>query len=160
MKISFTLPIAAPAYNNEAAHQEVLAMMKRGERLAMFFAIDKYGCEIVRVESHTTERFSYQLNEEALNWLLAYLIKGETEDGAVDPTKPNKADGMDSDSFRKAMLMEFVKAKLGNLQLLPGFLDRPGRLTATASFNNGAIKFFTQRDEEIEGFLRENKLVG
>lgn len=135
-------------------------MMARGERMVMFFAIDKYGCETVRIESRTTQRFTYQLNQNALNWLLGYLTSGITDDCEVDPSTPVKASETSDDSFRKNMLKAFVNAKVGNFQTRPAFLDRPGRLTTTATFKHGSIQFFTERDTEIENFLQEHKLIG
>ena len=111
------VPATVEVYNNAEAHKEVRAMMARGERMAMFFALDKYGCETVRIESRTTQRFTYQL-------------------------------------------MAFVNANVGNFQTRPAFLDRPGRLTTTATFKHGSIQFFTERDTEIENFLQEHKLIG
>ena len=147
-------------YNNVEAHKEVRAMMARGERVSMFFAIDKYSCETVRIESRTTQRFTYQLNQNSLNWLIGYLTEGTTDDCEVDPSTPVKTTETNSDSFRKNMLMAFVKAKVGNFQTLPAFLDRPGRLTTTATFKHGSILFFMERDEEIENFLQEHRLIG
>lgn len=147
-------------YNNVEAHKEVRAMMARGERVSMFFAIDKYGCETVRIESRTTQRFTYQLNQNSLNWLIGYLTAGTTDDCEVDPSTPVKTTETSGDSFRKNMLMAFVNAKVGNFQTLPAFLDRPGRLTTTATFKHGSILFFMERDEEIEKFLQEHRLIG
>lgn len=147
-------------YNNVEAHKEIRAMMARGERMAMFFALDKYGYETVRIESRTTQRFTYQLSQDSLNWLLGYLANGTTEDCGVDPTAPVKTSETSDDSFRKNMLMAFVNANMGNFQTRPAFLDRPGRLTTTASFKHGSIQFFTERDAEIENFLQEHKLIG
>lgn len=162
-KMNYTInvkPATTEVYNNAEAHKEVRAMMARGERMAMFFALDKYGCETVRIESRTTQRFTYQLNQNSLNWLLGYLANGTTEDCDVDPSAPVKTSETSDDSFRKAMLMAFVNAKVGNFQTRPAFLDRPGRLTTTATFKHGSIQFFTERDEEIENFLQEHKLIG
>lgn len=162
-KMNFTIyvkPVVTEVYNNREAHNEVRAMMARGERMAMFFALDKYGYETVRIESRTTQRFTYQLNQQGLNWILGYLMNGTTEDCDVDPNNPTKTNETTDDGFRKNMLMAFVKANIGNFQTRPAFLDRPGRLTTTATFKHGAIQFFTERDAEIEEFMQEHKLIG
>lgn len=153
-------PATSANYNNVDAHKEVRAMMTRGERMAMFFALDKYGCETVRIESRTTQRFSYQLNQGSLDWLIGYLANGTMEDCDVDPSTPLKTSETSDDDFRKKMLMAFVNAGVGNFQTRPAFLDRPGRLTTTATFKHGSIQFFTERDEEIENFLQKHKLIG
>lgn len=153
-------PAATEVYNNLEAHNEVRAMMARGERMVMFFAIDKYGYETVRIESRTTQRFTYQLSQQGLNWILGYLMNGTIEDSEVNPNNPTKTNETTDDSFRKNMLMEFVNAKIGNFQTLPAFLDRPGRLTTTATFKHGTIQFFTERDAEIEEFMQDHKLIG
>ena len=146
-------------YNNEAAHNEVRSMMERGERLKIFFCIDHNGFESARIESNTTKRFTYQLTQESLNWILGYLTQGITEDNRLDPTPKEKSTEPDGNTFCKKLLMEFVNARLGNFQTVPEFLSRPGRLTTTANFKNGSIMFFIDRDDEIEGFLRDRKMI-
>lgn len=162
-KMNYTINVKSATvevYNNAEAHKEVRAMMARGERMAMFFTLDKYGCEAVRIESRTTQRFTYQLNQDSLNWLLGYLTNGTMDDCNVDPSAPVKTSETSNDIFRKNMLMAFVNAGVGNFQTLPAFLDRPGRLTTTATFKHGSIQFFTERDIEIENFLQDHKLIG
>lgn len=161
--MNFTIsakPATTEKYNNVEAHNEVRAMMARGERMAIFFALDKFGYETVRIESRTTQRFSYQLSQQGLNWILSYLMNGTTEDCEVDPNNPTKTSEATDDGFRKNMLMAFVDANIGNFQTRPAFLDRPGRLTTTATFKHGSILFFTERDAEIEEFMQEHKLIG
>ena len=125
----------------------------------MFLCIDHNGYESLRIESSTTKRFTYQLTQEGLDWVLGYLTKGIVEDNSLDPTPSAKSDETNDNDFRKKMLMAFVEANVGNFQTLPAFLDRPGRLTTTASFRNGSIIFFLDRDDEIEGFLRDRKMI-
>lgn len=146
------------AYNNEAAHNELRSMMERGERLKMFFCVDSYGYECLKIESNTTTRFTYQLTQEGMDWIIDYLTQGNVDDNNLDPTPKEKTEET-SDNFRKKMLMAFVEAKVGNFQTLPAFLSRPGRLTSTASFKYGSIMFFLERDEEIEDFLRDKKMI-
>ena len=73
------------SYNNTAAHTELKAMMNRNERLSLYFTIDRYGDEAIRVESKTTKNFAYQIDQEAFAWVMNYLMKGETEDFNVKP---------------------------------------------------------------------------
>ena len=76
---------AEQSYDNTAAHSELKAMMNRGERLSLYFTIDRYGYEAIRVESKTTKNFAYQIKQEAFAWVMNYLMKGETEDFNVKP---------------------------------------------------------------------------
>lgn len=152
-------PTTEEIYNNVEAHKDIRAMMSRGERLAMFFAIDKYGYATVRIESKTTRRFTYQLNPNSFKWLVKYLMFGKAEDYEVDPSAPVKSSHANSYMFRRNMLIAFVKTNIGNFQTLPAVLDRPGKLTTTVTFKHGSILFFTERDDEIENFLRKHKLI-
>ena len=118
------------SYDNTAAHSELKAMMNRSERLSLYFTIDRYGYEAIRVESKTTKNFAYQIDQAAFAWVMNYLMKGETEDFNVKPE-----------------------------QFTPEFRDRTGKLTAVANFRNGTILFFMERDEEITDYLREKGLI-
>ena len=42
---------AEQSYDNTAAHSELKAIMNRSERLSLYFTIDRYGYEAIRVES-------------------------------------------------------------------------------------------------------------
>lgn len=140
------------------AYKQLKAMMARNERLSIYFSIDQYGFEIARIESKTVAPFNFQLNQESFDWLMVYLIQGKT-DKDVDPTQLKKSEEKDRDLFRANLMKAFIDANLGQFQFVPAFLDRPGRLTATAKFKNGTIKFFTVRDESTEQFLHEHSIV-
>ena len=144
MKYDFNgiMPQIEQVYNNTAAHSELKAMMNRNERLSLYFTIDRYGYEAIRVESKTTKNFAYQIDQAAFAWVMNYLMKGETEDFNVKPE-----------------LKLFVENRIGNIQFTPEFRDRTGKLTAVASFRNGTILFFMERDEEITDYLREKGLI-
>lgn len=147
------------SYNNVAAHEELKAMMNRGERLQFYFTIDRFGCEAVRVESKTTKGFNYQLSQEGFDFLMNYMMKGETEDVSVNPTETIKAENEEADEYRREMMKLFIENNIGHLQFTPEFRDRSGRLTATATFRNGTILFFTNRDVATVEYLREKGLV-
>lgn len=153
------MPQAEQSYNNTAAHTELKAMMNRNERLTLYFTIDRYGYEAIRVESKTTKNFAYQINQEAFAWVMNYLMKGETEDFNVKPDAVAKSEEIDANKFRKDMLKLFVENKIGNIQFTPEFRDRTGKLTAVGNFRNGTILFFMERDEEITDYLREKGLI-
>ena len=78
------------SYDNTAAHTELKAMMNRSERLSLYFTIDQYGYEAIRVESKTTKNFAYQIDQAAFAWVMNYLMKGETEDFNVKPEQNRK----------------------------------------------------------------------
>lgn len=161
MKYNFNdiMPHVEQSYNNTAAHTELKAIMNRSERLNLYFTIDQYGYEVIRVESKTTKNFAYQINQEAFAWVMNYLMKGETEDFNVNPEAVAKSEETDANKFRKDMLKLFVENGIGNIQFTPEFRDRTGKLTAVANFRNGAILFFMERDEEITNYLREKGLI-
>ena len=149
MKYSFSRAnstVVAGSYNNNEAHKELQGMMNRNERIQLYFTVDRFGCEAIRVESKTTSGFNYQLNQTSFNWVMNYLIKGETEDINVNPSEIEKSEFEDADSFRLSMMKLFIESGVGRLQFTPEFRDRSGRLSATASFRNGTILFFTKRD--------------
>ena len=109
---------AEQSYDNTAAHSELKAMMNRSERLSLYFTIDQYGYEAIRVESKTTKNFAYQINQEAFAWVMNYLMKGETEDFNVKPEAVTKSEETDANKFRKDMLKLFVENRIGNIQKL------------------------------------------
>lgn len=153
------IPNVVERYNNLEAHNEVKAMMIRGERVQFYLTIDRYGYEAIRIESKTTKNFAYQLNQESFNWIMKYLMNGETEDLTVKPDEVVKSEETDANKFRKDMLKLFVENGIGNIQFTPEFRDRQGKLTATATFRNGVILFFIERDEDITEYLREKGLI-
>ena len=152
-------PQVEQSYDNTAAHTELKAMMNRNERLTLYFTIDRYGYEAIRVESKTTKNFAYQIDQEAFAWVMNYLMKGETEDFNVKPDAVAKSEERDANKFRKEMLKLFVENGVGNIQFTPEFRDRTGKLTAVANFRNGTVLFFMERDEEITSYLRERGLI-
>lgn len=157
MKFNFNgiMPIVADSYNNIEAHNELKAMMNRGERIQLYFTIDQFGYEAIRVESKTTKNFAYQLNQESFNWVMNYLMKGETEDLNVKAAEVVKSEETDSNKFREDMLKLFVENGIGNIQFTPEFRDRQGKLTATATFKHGTILHFAERTDELTDYLRE-----
>jgi len=90
---------------------------------------------------------------------MKYLMNGETEDLTVKPDEVVKSEETDANKFRRDMLKLFVENGIGNIQFTPEFRDRQGKLTATATFKNGVILFFVERDEEITNYLREKGLI-
>lgn len=146
-------------YPNAEAHQELKAMMNRGEKITVNFYLNKDGYEVVYVESRTTQSFQYILTEAGLAWIIGYLKKGETEDFKVEPTTLTKSDETSVNSYRKNMLKAFVENKIGNIQFTPEFRDRTGKLSGIANFANGRILFFVERDEDITEYLRDKGLI-
>lgn len=157
--INGIMPNVVERYNNIEAHNELKAMINRGERVQLYFTIDRFGYEAIRVESKTTKNFAYQLNQESFNWVMKYLMNSETEDFTVKPDELVKSEETDANKFRKNMLKLFVDNGIGNIQFTPEFRDRQGKLTASATFRNGVILFFIERDEDITEYLREKGLI-
>ena len=65
LNLNGIMPQKEQTYDNMAAHTELKAMMNRSERLTLYFTIDQYGYEAIRVESKTTKNFAYQINQDA-----------------------------------------------------------------------------------------------
>lgn len=152
-------PTTESVYPNIEAHNELKAMMNRGERIMLSFGIDRFGYEVVYPQSKTTEWFAYQLNPQNFQWLMGYLKEGKTEDFKLDPMKLNKSEYTDAKTFRADMLKMFVENKLGNIQFTPQLRDRSGKLSAIASFRYGIISFRVDRTEEICEYLRDKGLI-
>lgn len=153
------LLISAPTYDNKGAHEQLKGMMARKERLSIYFSIDNAGYEFAKIESKTVSGFKYRLNQESFDWIMGYLIHGKTDNDKVNPIDLQQAEDTDPDLLRTNIMKQFIEAGLGQFQVAPAFLDRSGRLTATARFSYGTIKFFTVRDEDIESFLKEHSLI-
>lgn len=151
--------VSAPTYDNKGAHEQLKGMMARKERLSIYFSIDNAGYEFAKIESKTVSGFKYQLNQESIVWIMGYLTQGKTDNDKVDPTNIKQSEETDPDLLRANIMKQFIEAGLGQFQVTPAFLDRLSRLTATARFSYGTIKFFTVRDEDIESFLKEHSLI-
>lgn len=152
-------PTTETLYPNTESHNELKAMMNRGERITLSFGIDRFGYEVVYPQSKTTEWFCYQLNPQNFQWLMSYLAEGKTEDFNLDPMKLEKSDYADANTFRAEMLKMFVENRLGNIQFTPQIRDRIGKLSAVASFRHGIISFRVERTEEMTEYLREKGLI-
>lgn len=151
--------VSAPTYDNKGAHEQLKGMMARKERLSIYFSIDNAGYEFAKIESKTVSGFKYRLNQESFDWIMGYLTQGKTDNDKVDPTNIKQSEETDPDLLRANIMKQFIEAGLGQFQVTPAFLDRLSRLTATARFSYGTIKFFTVRDEDIESFLKEHSLI-
>lgn len=151
--------VSAPTYDNKGAYEQLKGMMARKERLSIYFSIDNAGYEFAKIESKTVSGFKYRLNQESFNWIMGYLIHGKTDNDKVDPTNIKQSEDTDPDLLRTNIMKQFIKAGLGQFQVTPALLDRQNKLTATARFSYGTIKFFTVRDEDIESSLQEHRLI-
>lgn len=162
MKIKFigtTIPSSEnESYDNMGAHSELKSMMQNHDRLMAFFDVDKDGYEVIKVESNSVSRFSYQINEKSLSWFLNYLDSGEYEDFEIDPKDVHKVENKDGNSFRKEMIKEFESSGI-HLQYTPTFRDKKDKLTANANFRFGRVFFFVYRDDDIMDYLREKNLI-
>lgn len=157
--MAFVQPTSETVYPNTEAHNELKAMMNRGERIILSFGIDRFGYEVVYLQSKTTEWFGYQLNPQNFQWLMGYLKEGKTEDFSLDPMQLEKSDYSDANTFKTEMLKMFVENKLGNIQFTPQLRDRSGKLSAVASFRHGIISFRVERTEELCEYLLDKGLI-
>ena len=152
-------PTTETVYPNTEAHNELKAMMNRGERITLSFGIDRFGYEVVYPQSKTTEWFGYQLNPQNFQWLMGYLKEGKTEDFSLEPMQLEKSEYADTNTFKTEMLKMFVENKLGNIQFTPQLRDRSGKLSAVASFRHGIISFRVARTEGLCEYLRDKGLI-
>lgn len=145
-------------YNNLAAHNEVKAMMKRKERIDVrFYTARKDGVPSAIVESKRVEKFTLQLNEKELNWLIYYLIKGEDNGAETEPMNVKPYETEEKGDFQVNLFQQMVKG--GYIpQLTPGFRVPAGRVKANIQFLYGIVVFYMVETEELNEFIEENNL--
>ena len=157
-KFHFTLqPAQAVAqYDNEGAFQQLLSMMKRGERIDLKFFTSKDNHPSVWAESRTVAGFRYDVSSETFESLLQYLRTGSYESFEKCQSEPDELD--EGADFQMMIMKQFIEGGV-LLQYVPQFREYAGKVTASISFLKGKIIFRVNRTEELMDYLRENNQI-
>lgn len=160
-----------PSFDNQAAHNELKKLMEKGTILELFFSIDKEGYRTIRVKELpikgkeiTSPTIEYRLNEEAVIWLINYLVNGFTDDSDVNPLQPiDPIKGVTGDEWRLFMLETLLKKILIKLKLIDiqkevnKAITRNHESAYYMNFRFGIIRFFFKKDNGVKKLLKEKQ---
>ena len=147
-------PIQSTAnYDNEGAFNQLLSMMKRGERIDFKFFTSRDNHPSTWAESRTVAGFRLDLSTETFAGIMDYLISGHYElfeKGQVEPD--SLVEGSD---FQLGLMKDFIESGRV-LQYVPQFREYADKVTASISYMKGKIIFRLNRTQELMDYLREN----
>lgn len=150
-------PIQSTAnYDNEGAFNQLLSMMKRGERIDLKFFTSKDNHPSVWAESRTVAGFRYDVSSESYDSLLHYLRTGNYELFEKCQSEPDELD--EGTDFQLMVLKQFVEGGI-MLQYVPLFREYSDKITASVSYLKGKIIFRVNRTQELMDYLRENNQI-
>ena len=157
-KFIFTLQPAQATmeYDNEGAFQQLLQMMKRGERIDLKFFTSKDSHPSVWAESRTVAGFRYDLSSESYSGLMEYLMTGKYEVFEKSLSEPSVLD--EGADFQLMVMKQFIESGRV-LQYVPQFREYADKVTASISYMKGKILFRVNRTEELMEYLRENNQI-
>jgi len=157
-KFVFTLqPTQATiVYDNEGAFQQLLQMMKRGERIDLKFFTSKDNHPSVWAESRTIAGFRHDLSSESYSGLMEYLMTGKYEAFGKSLSEPDVLD--EGADFQLMVMKQFIESGRV-LQYVPQFREYADKVTASISYMKGKIIFRVNRTEELMEYLRENNQI-
>lgn len=157
-KFIFTLQPAQATmeYDNEGAFQQLLQMMKRGERIDLKFFTSKDSHPSVWAESRTVAGFRYDLSSESYSGLMEYLMTGEYEVFEKSLSEPSVLD--EGADFQLMVMKQFIESGRV-LQYVPQFREYADKVTASISYMKGKIIFRVNRTQELMEYLRENNQI-
>ena len=141
-------------YDNQGAHDTLVAMMNRKEYITVKFGTDKGNYPYAWVESKTTAGFKYLLKEQTLNGIIAYLMAGNVTDFDNDPMNIEPLKDKDSE-FKLEIVKNFIKTGK-NIQWTPLFRERPEVIKGIKAFEYGKIIFRLKREIATLDYLREH----
>ena len=141
-------------YDNQGAHDTLVAMMNRKEYITVKFGTDKGNYPYAWVESKTTAGFKYLLKEQSLNGIIAYLMTGDVTDFDNDPINVEPLKDEDSE-FKLEIVKNFIKTGK-NIQWTPLFRERPEVIKGIKAFEYGKIIFRLKREIATLDYLREH----
>ena len=147
---------ATMEYDNEGAFQQMLSMMKRGERIDLKFFTSKDNHPSVWAESRTVAGFRYDLSSESYSGLMEYLMTGKYEVFEKSLSEPSVLD--EGADFQLMVMKQFIESGRV-LQYVPQFREYADKVTASISYMKGKIIFRVNRTEELMEFLRENNQI-
>lgn len=157
-KFIFTLQPAQATmeYDNEGAFQQLLQMMKRGERIDLKFFTSKDSHPSVWAESRTVAGFRYDLSSESYSGLMEYLMTGKYEVFEKSLSEPSVLD--EGADFQLMVMKQFIESGRV-LQYVPQFREYADKVTASISYMKGKIIFRVNRTQELMEYLRENNQI-
>jgi len=153
---SFLPAQAVAQYDNEGAFQQMLSMMKRGERIDLKLFTSKDNHPSVWAESRTVAGFRYDVSSETFESLLQYLRTGSYESFEKCQSEPDELD--EGADFQLMVLKQFVEGGV-MLQYVPQFREYADKVTASISYMKGKIIFRVNRTQELMDYLRENNQI-
>ncbi len=146
---------ATVEYDNEGAFNQLLSMMKRGERIDLKLFNSKDNHLSVWAESRTVAGFRYDVSSESFSGLMEYLRTGKYEAFEKSQSEPAVLDNTD---FQLLIMKKHVEAGI-ILQYVPQFREYADKVTASVSYLKGKIIFRVNRTEELMDYLRENNQI-
>ena len=157
-KFIFTLQPAQATmeYDNEGAFQQLLQIMKRGERIDLRFFTSKDNHPSVWAESRTIAGFRYDLSSESYSGLMEYLMTGKYEAFEKSQGEPDSLD--EGADFQLMVMKQFIESGRV-LQYVPQFREYADKVTASISYMKGKIIFRVNRTQELMEYLRENNQI-
>jgi hypothetical protein len=155
-KFTFQPAQATIEYDNEGAFQQMLSMMKRGERIDLKLFTSKDNHPSVWAESRTVAGFRYDVSSESFDSLLLYLRTGNYEPFEKCQSEPDELD--EGSDFQMMIMKQFVEGGV-LLQYVPQFREYADKVTACISYQKGKILFRVNRTQELMDYLRENNQV-
>lgn len=144
---------AVAQYDNEGAFQQMLSMMKRGERIDLKLFTSKDNHPSVWAESRTVAGFRFDVSSESFDGLLLYLRTGNYESFEKCQSESDELD--EGTDFQLMVLKQFVEGGV-LLQYVPQFREYADKVTASISYMKGKIIFRVNRTQELMDYLREN----
>lgn len=144
-------------YDNNGAHNAAKLIMNKSENMSIQFKTGKDGFPYAWLESKTVAGFKLILNKYELNWLMRYLVLGETEDHGTDPENVEAYQSEEKDLQLSIFKQMIEKGK--TMQFVPRFRETNGYITAYASFKKGKVIFRLKETEELNEYLAEKDLI-
>lgn len=145
------------SYDNNGAHNAAKSIMNKSENMSIQFKTGKDGFPYAWLESKTVAGFKLILNKYELNWLMRYLVSGETEDHGTDPENVEAYQSEEKDLQLSIFKQMIEKGK--TMQFVPRFRETNGYITAYASFKKGKVIFRLKETEELNEYLAEKDLI-
>lgn len=154
-KFQFSLQPAQATmqYDNEGAFQQLLSMMKRGERIDLRLFTSKDNHPSVWAESRTVEGFRYDVSPESFESILEYLRTGIYETFEKCKSESETLDA--GEDFQMMVLKQFVEAGM-SLKYVPLFREYTDKITGSYFYLKGKVVFRVNRTQELINYLREN----
>lgn len=144
-------------YDNNGAHNAAKLIMNKSENMSIQFKTGKDGFPYAWLESKSVAGFKLILNQNELNWLIRYLVSGETEDQGTDPENVKAYQSEEKDLQLSIFKQMIEKGK--TMQFVPRFRETNGYITAYASFKKGKVIFRLKETEELNEYLAKKDLI-